>query len=408
MPADYYEVLGVSRRREQRRHQACVPAARPRAASRREPRLARGRGALQGGRARLRGAARTPSGASATTGSAPTESPASATRPRGSAASATSSTRSSVERVRQRWPWTLRSAAWLRSRGRDRPRSRASGVRRASTRHRAHGRRVRGLLGLGRRRGNAARHVLRVQRHRPGPPGAAVDPRPDGHGRPMCRVAAAPARSSPRRARHVAARGARSRSAPIRSTFPRASTPAPRCGSPAAARSGPAAGRRGDLYVHVRVRPHDRFTRDRARPRLRDPDRVHPSRARHASHLRHARRRRRPRGARGHAVGPGVQAARPRRASSRGSLARGDVLVRVRVDTPTRLVAGRGRPDAPARRGAGRGRRSRRRRPLLEDPLRVQVTRRRAASARTSSSPTSSTSELSEADRHHLHVLRTA
>ena len=237
-------------------------------------------------------------------------------------------------RFRQRRPWTLRSAAWLRPRGRGRPRSRASGVRRASTRHCAHRGRVRGLLGLGRGRGNAARHVLRVRRHRPGPPGAPVDPRPDGHGGPCARcggageVIASPCPACRGEGRIVEERT-------YRSTSPPASTTAPRCGSPAAARSGPAAGRRRPL--RPRAGPSARSVHARrARPRLRAPDRVHPGRARRASHLRHARRRRRPRGARGHADGPGVQAARPRRAASPGSRTRRRARAR-RVDTPTRL-----------------------------------------------------------------------
>ena len=50
---DLYEVLGRRTRRVRRRHQEGLPAARPRAASRRE-RRGRRRGAVQGGRGRLR------------------------------------------------------------------------------------------------------------------------------------------------------------------------------------------------------------------------------------------------------------------------------------------------------------------------------------------------------------------
>ncbi len=42
----------------------------------------------------------------------------------------------------------------------------------------------------------------------------------------------------------------------------RGSTPVPPCGSPVAALSVRAAGGAGDLYVHLRVTPHERFTRD--------------------------------------------------------------------------------------------------------------------------------------------------
>ena len=186
MPADYYELLGVSREREQRRHQACVPALARELHPGANPDSPERRARFQGGRARLRGAARTPSGASATTGSARAESPAigDPTR-RTSEASATSSTRSSVEvSAAAAVGLPVRHVAPISRSSIDLDLEQAVFGAQAPVTD-AHRGRVRGVLGLGRRRRNATRHVLRVQRHRPGPPGAAVDPRPDGHGRPM-------------------------------------------------------------------------------------------------------------------------------------------------------------------------------------------------------------------------------
>ena len=58
--ADYYELLGVSRRRVRRRHQEGLPPEGPRAAPRRQPRRPGRRGPVQGGRPGLRGAQSTP------------------------------------------------------------------------------------------------------------------------------------------------------------------------------------------------------------------------------------------------------------------------------------------------------------------------------------------------------------
>ena len=115
--------------------------------------------------------------------------------------------------------------------------------------------------------GTHADHLRRVRRHRPGAPGAPVDPRPDGHGRPVPALRRAGRGDRQRRARPAAARAARSRSRPTPSTCPPASTTARRCGSPAAARPGPRGGPPATSTSTCGSRPHDRFERDGLRPR---------------------------------------------------------------------------------------------------------------------------------------------
>ena len=164
--------------------------------------------------------------------------------------------------------------------------------------------------------------------------------------------------------------------APTPSTSPPASTPARRCGSPAAARSGPAAARVGDLYVHVRVRPHDRFARhgyDLVHElHLSD----HPGRARRATStfetLDGAEDLVVPRGTQ---TGRVVPAARPGRAPRRGPRPRRPARAgrgrHARPTSPTsrrtllrQFAELRGEEVAPPDSGLAR-----------QDPLRVQVDR---------------------------------
>ena len=76
------------------------------------------------------------------------------------------------------------------------------------------------------------------------------------------RTATAAARSFPSRARPAAARAASSATRRSRSRFPAASTKA--CGSARAATAspGPNGGPPGDLYIEIRIKPHDIFERD--------------------------------------------------------------------------------------------------------------------------------------------------
>ena len=97
--------------------------------------------------------------------------------------------------------------------------------------------------------------------------------------------------------------------------------------------AGPRGGRPGDLYVHLRVRPHPRFTRDGVD--LHD-DRaaLHAGGAGHDAGARDARRRRAAE-CPGDAVGHDLPAAGPGRATRRRSC--GDLLVTVVVEVPTEL-----------------------------------------------------------------------
>ena len=80
---------------------------------------------------------------------------------------------------------------------------------------------------------------------------------------------------------------------------------------------GPRGGPAGDLYVHVRVTPHERFTRDGDDLVAIVPD-LGPGRPRRPPRVRHARRRRGPRHPRGHPDRQRRPAAGPRRAPRPG------------------------------------------------------------------------------------------
>ena len=129
--------------REQRRHQEGVPPPRSRAASRREPRLARSRGEVQGGRARVRSALE-PGAARALR---PVRSRRRRCHRRRRELRWARRPLRCVLRRRVRWRQSRpeRSATRLRPRGRRRPRPRASGVRRAGAHLRAHRGHVRRL-----------------------------------------------------------------------------------------------------------------------------------------------------------------------------------------------------------------------------------------------------------------------
>ena len=210
------------------------------------------------------------------------------------------------------------------------------------------------------------RHDLpRVRGRRSGATGPPVAARPDGHGQPVRLAAAAwaPYVETPCPTCH--GEGRRSRpSAPTRSTSPLASTPAPRCGSPAAARSGPGVAGVGDLYVHVRVRPHDRFVRHGYD--LGHELHLPMAQAALGAHLAFETLD----GTEDLVIPRGTQTGRVFRLRGRGvphveGRGRGDLLVQVVVDTPTDLDrrAG-GARSAQLRRVAGRRGRSARQRAL--------------------------------------------
>ena len=114
---------------------------------------------------------------------------------------------------------------------------------------------------------------------------------------PRCaRGAAASARSSPTRARTAAATAARTEERTYTVDIPAGVDTGStlRLTGPRRGRAR-AAGPNGDLYVHVRVRPTTRFTRDGARPALRPARHVRPGRARRPPPVRDARRHRGPR-----------------------------------------------------------------------------------------------------------------
>ena len=333
MPADYYEALGGVGR-EQRRHREGVPPPRSRAASRRQPRLARSRGEVQGGRGSRTKCSRIRSGASATTGSVPKASvPPPATRNfgglgdlfdaffgggfgGGSRGPSGPPRGSDLEVVVD---LDLEEAVF----GAEAPIS----VRTAVTCDVCDGSgAAEGTRPVTCYECNGSGQVRRV---RQSILGQMVTAGP-------CRAAAASARSSPRlralpgrraadRGAHVPGRCPGRRRQRIDTALDRA-----RCSGPEARRGWrPLRPRAGS-----RARPlHARWPR----PGVRPSDRVHASGARSTSDDRHARRHRRPRAPAGTQTGR-VFKLRGRGVPHPGGRSRGDVLVRVSVETPTRLT----------------------------------------------------------------------
>ena len=366
MPADYYELLGVAPRRHARRDQAGLPPARPRAAPRRQPRRPRRRGAVQGGRRRLRDAVRSRA-PPALRHVRPRRRRPGGGDPFGFGGGGLGDIfdaffgggggvrpRCAARRRARRAAPTSRSSSTSSSRRR---------CSAASRHHGAHRGRLRDLPGDRRRAGHLAVDVPRLRRRGPGAPGAPVDPRPDGHGRPVRTVRRArpdhrapctDCRGEGRRVEDktytvdipagvdtgstLAAHRPRRRGHPRR----RLRRPLrPRAGEPA---------RRGS-------------TRDGLRPRPRAAPPDHPGGAGRPPPFetldgdggpRRSRAARRP-GRVFRLRGRGVP-----HVEGRG---RGDLLVQVVVDTPTDCARG-GRPAAPARRAAGRGGRAGRHRVL--------------------------------------------
>ena len=418
--ADYYELLGVPRTATRRRDQEGVPQAGARAAPRRQPRRPRRRGAVQAGGAGVRGAERPRAarplrpvrrGRASAAAAGRTSATCSA-----AAGSATSSTRSSAA--------AARSVAAVARPGRARRVARTSRSSADITFEQA----VFGATvpvtvrtavacddcgGIGRRRGHQARHVRRVQRcaarcaacaracsARWSPPSAVPAVR-----RPRRRSSSRPCPTCSGEGRIIGREDLPGRRAR------RASTPARRCGSPGAVRSGPRGGGAGDLYVHLRVAPHDRFRRDGDDLVTELPVSIAQAALGTKFTLRDARRRRGDRRARRHAARPRVRAARPRacRACRAGVVAICGSIVRVEV--PTKLSDGGGRAAAAVRRVARRGGRRRAagcsRGSSRRSRERAACRRCCGAPRRTSSSTTSTAPVLDDDDAHHLfRVLR--
>ena len=246
---------------------------------------------------------------------------------------------------------------------------------------------LRRLRRLRRRRGHEAGHVRRLRRQRAGPPRASERARPDGVDQPV------PAVRWPRRDDHHAVRdvprrgpghgrqdvhgrraGRRRRRITLRLT--RRGAAGPRGGAP------------GDLYVHLRVRPHDRYRARGRRSRHRGADLDRPGRARARSSTLATLD-----GDEELAVPAGTQPGPRVRRCGAGAcpVCTGAVAaISGRSSAsryPTKLSSRRVRSAAHIRGGSRRGGRRGRHQPLLEDQVGVLVTpaadgadvRRRAA-----------------------------
>ena len=173
--------------------------------------------------------------------------------------------------------------------------------------------------------------------------------------------------------------------------------------------AGPRGGPPGDLYVHLRVRPHERFQRQ-------GYDLVHElhvpmTQAALGAHIPFETLD----GTEDLVIPAGTQSGRVFRLRGRGvphvnARGRGELLVQVVVDTPTELDERAGGAAAPAGRAAGRGGGAARHRPVLQDPQRLQVSGSASSGRRPATHVfvrTLEQLELADDDHHHLaRVLR--
>ena len=194
--------------------------------------------------------------------------------------------------------------------------------------------------------GTDADHVPRVRRRRARCAGAPVDPRPDGHSSRRAPAAAASARSIAEPCADCRGEGRHDRGArPTPSTSRPASTPARTLRLSGRGAVGPRGGGHGDLYVHVRVAPHERFDARGLRPRATScPSRSRRPRSAPTSTFDTLDGERGPRRPAGHRRSGRVFRLRGRGVPHVEGRGRGDLLVQV----------GRRHADRPRRRAGGR------------------------------------------------------
>ena len=271
-----------------------------------------------------------------------------------------------------------------RPRGRRRPRLRGGRVRRRDAGRRCAPRSPATTCeATGAAPGTEPVDLLRVRRRRPGAPGAPVDPRPDGHRRPVPPLRRARARSSTSPCPECRGEGRAIEERTYTVDVPAGVDTGSTLRLAGRGAVGPRAARAGDLYVHLRVRAARALRARRRRPR--HELHVPFTQAALGADARRSRRSTAPRTSTippGTAAGHGVPPARAAACPTSSGRGRGDLLVQVVVDTPDRARRrGGGARCASSPSCAARTWRRRRDGLPVQDPLRVQVAGERAVAA---------------------------
>ena len=254
MPRDYYEVLGVDRGASGSGGQEGLPPAGPRAAPRRQRPRPRGRGEVQGGRARPTRCSPTPSSGGPTTAFGHEGLRSGGWAPRSAGFGSIEDLFDAFFGGGEAFGFGRRGRRRRRRRrGRGRDHARRRARRAPGEVELRRGRRLRALPRQRRRARHADPLLRALRRRRPAAPGDADAARPDGPGRDLRRLR----RRRPNRRdalrRAAAAAAAAAGAKHLEVDVPAGIEDGQRVRITGAGHAGEPGGRAGDLYVEVRV-----------------------------------------------------------------------------------------------------------------------------------------------------------